>query len=207
MHLRATTVHADPASIDDGVAFLRQKVMHTLQTTHGCLGLSMLADRHSGRCIAATAWETEEAMRASEDPLQASRSAFALSVGADRPEVHPWEIALVHREHPAGDGAGAQVAWARIQPTHLDHLVDAYRENLMPKLSALPGFCSLSFMIDRHEGRTVSVTCFEDAEALNRVRKEARSMREQFAQAMGARIVDVAEMELALAHLGVPETV
>jgi hypothetical protein len=32
-------------------------------------------------------------------------------------------------------------------------------------------------------------------------------MREQFAQAMGARIVDVAEMELALAHLGVPETV
>ena len=62
-------------------------------------------------------------------------------------------------------------------------------------------------MVDRHEGRTVSVTCFEDAEALSRVRKEARSMREQFAQAMGARIVDVAEMELALAHLGVPETV
>jgi hypothetical protein len=207
MHVRATTVMGDPTSIEDGVAFLREKVMRTLQTTEGCLGLSMLADRHSGRCIAATAWQTEDAMRTTEHQLRASRNAFALSVGGERPEVQEWEIALVHREHPAGDGAGAQVAWARIQPNHLEHLVDAYRDNLMPKLSALPGFCSLSFMVDRRNGRTVSVTCFEDGEALSRVRKEARSMREQFAQAMGARIVDVAEMELALAHLGVPETV
>jgi len=207
MHVRSTTVMGDPTSIEDGVAYLRDKVMQTLQTTEGCLGLSMLADRQTGRCIASTAWKTDDAMRATEHQLQASRSAFALSVGGDRPEVQHWEIALVHREHPAGDGAGAQVAWARIQPNHLDHLVDAYRENLMPKLSGLPGFCSLSFMVDRRNGKTVSVTCFEDAEALSRVRKEARSMRQQFAQAMAAQIVDVAEMELALAHLGVPETV
>jgi hypothetical protein len=207
MHVRSTTVMGDPASIEDGVAFLREKVMQTLQTTKGCLGLSMLADRQSGRCIASTAWETAEAMKATEHQLQASRSAFALAVGGDRPEVQAWEIALVHREHPAGDGAGAQVAWARIQPNHVDDLIAAYRENLMPKLSELPQFCSLSFLVDRRNGRTVSVTCFEDAEALSRVRKEARSMRQQFAQAMAAQIVDVAEMELSLAHLGVPETV
>ena len=206
MHVRSTTVMGDPTSIEDGVAYLRDKVMQTLQTTEGCLGLSMLADRETGRCIASTAWKSDDAMRATEHKLQASRSSFALAVGGDHPDVQQWEIALVHREHPAGDGAGAQVAWARIQPNHVDALVDAYRENLMPKLSGLPGFCSLSFMVDRRNGRTVSVTCFEDPEALSRVRKEARSMREQFAQAMSARIVDVAEMELTLAHLGVPET-
>ena len=32
-------------------------------------------------------------------------------------------------------------------------------------------------------------------------------LREQFAQAMGARITDIAEMDLAVAHLRVPETV
>jgi len=207
MHVRSTTVMGDPTSIEDGVAYLRDKVMQTLQTTDGCLGLSMLADRETGRCIASTAWKSDEAMRATEHKLRASRSSFALAVGGDHPTVQAWEIALVHREHPAGDGAGAQVAWSRIQPNHIDALVDAYRENLMPKLSGLPGFCSLSFMVDRRNGRTVSVTCFEDAAALHRVRKEARSMRQQFAQAMGAHIVDVAEMELALAHLGVPETV
>jgi heme-degrading monooxygenase HmoA len=207
MHVRSTTVMGDPASIEDGVTFLREKVMQTLQTTEGCLGLSMLADRQNGRCIASTAWETPETMKATEHQLQASRSSFALAVGGDHPEVQHWEIALVHREHPAGDGAGAQVAWARIQPNHIDDLVAAYRENLMPKLSGLPGFCSLSFLVDRRNGKTVSVTCFETAEALSRVRKEARSMRQQFAQAMGAHIIDVAEMELSLAHLGVPEIV
>jgi hypothetical protein len=129
-----------------------------------------------------------------------------VTVGGEDAEVREWEIAIVHRERPAGDGAGAQVAWARIQPNHLDHLVDAYRDNLMPKLAELPGFCSVSLMVDRRNGRTVSVTCFEDADALTRVRKPARILRAQFALAMGAHIVDVAEMELVLAHLGVPET-
>ncbi len=32
-------------------------------------------------------------------------------------------------------------------------------------------------------------------------------MREQFAQAMGARITDIAERDLAVAHMRVPETV
>ena len=75
MHVRSTTVMGDPASIEDGVEFLRKKVMQTLQTTEGCLGLSMLADRENGRCIASTAWETAEAMKATEHQLQASRSA------------------------------------------------------------------------------------------------------------------------------------
>jgi len=207
MHIRSTTVMGNPASIDDGVTYLRTKVMPTLDRTLGCLGLSMLADRESGRCIAATAWETRDALRATNEQLRPSRGAFALALGGDNPEMQEWEIALLHREHPAGDGAGAQVAWARTQPNHVDDLVHAYRANLMPKLADLPSFCSVSFMVDRRNGRTVSVTCFEDPEALGRVRKHARSLREQFAHAMGARIVDLAEMELVYAHLGVPETV
>jgi len=207
MHLRSTTVLGEPKRIEEGVAYLRDKVMPSIRDTDGCLGLSMLADRESGRCIAATAWQDRDAMRATADRLKPSRGALTYTLGGDTPEVAEWEVALVHREHPAGDGAGAQVAWARIQPNHVDDLVVAYRANLMPKLAELPDFCSLCFMVDHRNGRTVSVTCFRDPEALSRVRKHARSLREQFAQAMAARIVDVAEMELVYAHLGIPETV
>lgn len=77
----------------------------------------------------------------------------------------------------------------------------------MPKLQELPGFCSLSLVVDRRVGRTVSVASFENRDAAELVRKHARSLREQFTQAMGAKIVDVAEMDLVLAHLRVPETV
>ncbi|MGY1620225.1 hypothetical protein ACI797_26095 [Geodermatophilus sp. SYSU D00691] len=207
MYARSTTVHADPNAIDAGIAFLRDNVMPTLDRTEGCMGVSMLADRKSGRCIATTSWTTAEAMRATADSLKPVRNKFALALGGEHPEVQEWEIAVVHRDHPSGETGGAQVTWARIQPNHLKDLLDAYRVNLMPKLEALPGFCSLSMMVDRRNGRTVSVTCFETREALDLVRKQARMMREQFAQAMGAKIHDVAEMDLVLAHLGVPETV
>ena len=56
-------------------------------------------------------------------------------------------------------------------------------------------------------GRTVSVTAFESRDALALVRKHARHLRAPCAQAMGARITDIAEMDLAVAHLRVPETV
>jgi hypothetical protein len=206
MYVRSTTVLADPRAIDAGVRFLRQNVMPTLEKTEGCVGLSMLADRESGRCIAATAWTTEQAMRATAERLRPVRNRFALALGGQDADVREWEVAVVHRERPAGDGAGTQVTWARVQPNHLDDLLEAYRTNLLPRLQELPGFCAVSLLVDRRNGRTVSVTAFSDRQAAGLARKEARLLRDQFALAMGARIVDVAEMDLALAHLRIPES-
>ena len=58
----------------------------------------------------------------------------------------------------------------------------------------------------RAQGRTVSVTNFADRAALEDSRDKARSMRERFAEAAGAAIVEVAEMDVVVAHLGVPQT-
>jgi hypothetical protein len=206
VRVRSTTVQGDPNCIDEGVAYVRAQVLPTLEDTDGCIGLSMLADRQTGRCIAATAWADDDAMHATSETIRPVRNRLVTAVGGETAEVQEWELAVLHRECPAGDGAAAQVTWARIQPNHLDPLLDAYRANLMPRLQELPGFCSLSMVVDRRNGRTVSVTSFETREALALIRKHARSLREQFAQAMGAKIHDVAEMDLVLAHLRVPAT-
>ena len=206
MHVRSTNVMGDPDAIDDGVAHVRERVLPTLSGTQGCVGLSMLADRESGRCLVATAWTDQEAMRATTDSIRPIRSRLVHVLGGQDAEVREWEIAVLHRERPTGDAARAQVAWARVQPNHVDDLLDAFRTSLMPRLAELPGFCSLSMVVDRRNGRTASVTTFESREALGLVRKEARSMREQFARALGAKLVDVAEMDVLLAHLRVPET-
>src|SRR6202161_4640502 len=64
MYARSTTIQAQPSSIDAGVAHVRDEVMPALTQIDGCVGLSLLVDRESGRCIATTAWENEAAMRA-----------------------------------------------------------------------------------------------------------------------------------------------
>ena len=205
MHARSTTIKADPDNVDAGIAFTRDEVMPAIQQIDGCIGLSMLTDRESGRCIVTTSWADADAMRAATEDVHPIRLMQAL--GAQGLDIQEWEIAVLHRERPAGDGAGAQVTWARIAPNHLNELLDAYRHNLMPRLQELMGFDSLSMLVDRRTGRTVSVTAFETRDALALVRKQAKHLREQFAQAMGARIIDIAEMDLAVAHLRVPETV
>ncbi len=205
MYARSTSIRSNPDKLDDGIKYVTDEVLPTIGQSEGCLGLSMLTNRDDGRCIVTTSWRDEQSMRATAEDARTLRHHLEHTLGGEHSDVQEWEIAIVHRDRPAGDGAGAQVTWARIPTNHVDDLLAAYRENLMPKLQELPGFCSLSLMVDRRIGQTVSVTTFENRDAAGLVRRNARFLREQFAQAMGARIVDVAEMDLALAHLHVPE--
>src|SRR5689334_16784677 len=104
MYARSTTTSGNPQSIDDAMAYARDEVMPAVQAMDGCLGMSMLADRQSGRCIVTTAWESEEAMHASESGVHEMRMRYAEMMGG-RPEVQEWEIAVVHRKHTAPEGA------------------------------------------------------------------------------------------------------
>jgi quinol monooxygenase YgiN len=205
MHARSTDIHGDPARIDDAVAYLRDQMLPALVQHEGCIGLSALTDRETGRCTVATAWTDQEAMRATAEGIRPWRHSVERMLGSQHSDVREWEIAVVHRSRPAGDGAAAQVTWARTTPDHVDALLDAYRTDLLPRLQELPGFCSVSLLVDRRAGRTAAVTSFESRGAQERER--ARSLHEQFAQAVGATIVDVHEMTLALAHLRVPDLV
>ena len=79
MYARSTTIEAQPSSIDAGIAHVRDVVMPALEkSSNGRLGMSLLVDRGSGRCIATSSWETEQAMRAgAERDTTGSRSSRA----------------------------------------------------------------------------------------------------------------------------------
>jgi len=62
-------------------------------------------------------------------------------------------------------------------------------------------------LVDRQGGRGVTATVYESRDAMNRAADQAMSMREEFGRQMGVEITEVAEFELVLAHLRVPETV
>ena len=106
VYARSTTIQAQPSSIDAGVAQIRDAVMPRLQEVDGCVGLSLLADQQTGRCIVTTAWETEEAMRASAEQIQPIRDQVAQAFGGTgSPTIEEWEIAVLHRDHRSGEGA------------------------------------------------------------------------------------------------------
>ena len=73
MFARSTTIRARPEAIDEGISYVRDEVMPMIQQIDGCIGISMLADRESGRCIATSAWQSMDAMRASDEQLGSIR--------------------------------------------------------------------------------------------------------------------------------------
>ena len=206
MHARSTTIHGDPAAVDAATAFVRDQVMPEVRAMDGCVGLSMLADPGSGRCIVTTSWRDEAAMHASREGVRSSAERTAEILGG-QPELQEWEIAAMHRVLEARQAARSRVTWLRTAPDAVDRAVDAVRLSLMPKLDDLPGFCSVSIMVRRQEGLTVAAISYDSRVHAEQAAEGAREFRDEFAPALGIEVVDTAEFDVSIAHLRVPETI
>jgi heme-degrading monooxygenase HmoA len=193
-----------PSSVDAGIAYVRDKVMPLLEGLEGHIGLSLLADRSSGRCITTSAWESEDAMRASGPAVQEVRNRAAEIFGGATPTVDEWEIAVLHREHEAGEGACVRVTWANVDPAQVDSGVEVFKASL-PAMQQLDGLCSASLLVDKASGRGVSSMAFESAEAIERNRAEMDRLRGSASAEAAAQISEERDFELVIAHLRVPE--
>jgi heme-degrading monooxygenase HmoA len=206
MFARTNTVMADPKAIDESITYIRDEVMPMVQGMDGCIGLSMLADRDSGRCIVTTAWRTEEAMHASEEGVRASRERAGEIFGA-MPEVKEYEIAVMHRMHETGDGARTRVLWGSTEPGHMDDMLSSFRMAMLPKMEELPGFAACTMMVDRGASRTSLAVTYDSADTMRQANERAAQLRKESPTVMGMRIDEIAEFDLVIAHLRVPETV
>jgi heme-degrading monooxygenase HmoA len=207
MYARSTTLQARPGTMDAGIAFVRDEVMPLVQGLDGFVGLSMLCDRDSGRCIVTTSWADEAALRASAEKVRDSRARAADVFGDASPTVEDWEVGAMHRVRETGDGACARVIWTRAQAGQVDRILEAWRTMVPPQLEQMPGFCSVSALIDRAGSRGVSAVSYESREAMDRSAEQGLALRDKFAATVQLEIIDVAEFDVVLAHLRVPETV
>lgn len=207
MYARTATLRGRQDAMDEAVTFVRDEWLPSTTGLDGCTGMSMLAGRRSGRCIVTTGWETEQAMRASEEAMRASRARLGKILDAV-PVVSQWEVALMHRAQPPGEHPACRVTWTALRdPAQGDEDVSTFRMTLLPRIEALPGFSSVSLMVDRLSGRAVATVTYVDGEAMRAAAQQADAMQTEYVRSMGGRVTDVAEMGLVIAHLRIPETV
>jgi hypothetical protein len=179
-------------------------VWPALTGLEGYVGLSLLVDRLNGRCIATTAWRSEEAMGASRAAADGYRDRAAQIFGGS-PSADEWEIAVLHRNHRSGPDAAVRVTWARVDAEQSDRAVDGFRLATIPALEELDGFCSASLMVDRDSGFGVASLTFDSEQALRRNRTALNELQAATVRDVGAEVLDTCECDLVLAHLRVPE--
>jgi hypothetical protein len=207
MYARTTIIQADLAKIDEGIAHVRDQVLPTVTAMDGCVGMSLLVDRESGRCIATTAWESDAAMRDSAERVLPLRAGAEQALGSSTSDVEVWEVAVVHRDHATGDGACARVTWLSGDLTDPERAVDGYKMAVLPRIQELDGFCSASLLVNREAGHVVGTVTFESRAQLESSRDANARIREEARTGVQLTIDAVAEMDVALAHLHVPELV
>jgi quinol monooxygenase YgiN len=208
MYALSNTVQVREGAMDVVVAMLADEVWPAARRIPGCLGLSLMCDRGSGRAIATTAWEDRAALRTAAEDAARLRRRVRERIGAGRVEVQEWEIAVLHREHTTGSARTfARVTWVQVDAGRLDELAEYHRTTLVPRIRAVPGALGLSLLVDRDTGTAVRTVSFATRSDLESTRVRASAHPAESAAAVDVDVLDVAEMEVVLAHLRVPETV
>jgi quinol monooxygenase YgiN len=94
MHARVTSLSGSPDEVDAGIANFRENVV-PFTREEGGKGALLLVDRSSGRAIAITLWEDEQALTASDERANALRADAAEQMGAStQPDVARYEVAV-----------------------------------------------------------------------------------------------------------------
>ncbi len=195
-----------PGMLETGIAHARDVVMPQVRAMDGCLGLSLVADRTSGRCIVMTAWRDEEAMRATAESVIRMRADAAAPLGGEA-TVDEWEVAYLHRDHRAADGGCARVTWTEADPEGIDRVLDAFRMEIMPKVEQLEGFCSASLFVDRAAGRSCVTATYDSPGGDDGEPQRGDGPAHRPRAGHGMRVTEIGEFSLAIAHLDVPELV
>ena len=101
MHARVSTIQGSTDQIDEGVDKLRDTTLPAVKQIDGFKGIVTLIDRQTGKGLTVTLWESEEALRASEEEANRLRREAADGLGATgEPTVERYEVALYEVESP-----------------------------------------------------------------------------------------------------------
>jgi heme-degrading monooxygenase HmoA len=94
MHARMSTLEGPADQVDEGMRYVREQVLPLIQQQDGFKGFIALSDRQSGKVIGVSFWESEQAMQASEEVGNHTRSESAEAGGATVVGVVRYEVGL-----------------------------------------------------------------------------------------------------------------
>lgn len=95
MHARVTTLTMEPARLNDAIRQLEADEIPRWKQIDGFKGFTLLVNRGSGHSTAVSFWESEAAMRESEEAVSGSRERAAETGGAsDSPTVERFEVVI-----------------------------------------------------------------------------------------------------------------
>ena len=105
MYARVTTIQGAPAKMDDAMDHMQEQTLSQLQKMDGFKGFFALGDRQSGKVLGVVFWESEEALRATDEAVSSVRSGAAEAADGTVASVEEYEVFV--NEAPSAGPVGA----------------------------------------------------------------------------------------------------
>jgi heme-degrading monooxygenase HmoA len=94
VYARISTFEGSPEHIDEELRHVRENVLPQIQQQDGFKGMVALADRQTGKTLGITFWESEEALKASEEAAGRLREDSAEAMSETIAGVERYEVGL-----------------------------------------------------------------------------------------------------------------
>ena len=105
VYVRVNTIEGSPDRMDDVTTHIQEQTLPQLRQMEGFEGFIALGDRNSGKLLGVAFWESEEALRATEQALSSVRSGAAEAAGGTLVSVEQYEV--LFNEAPSAGPLGA----------------------------------------------------------------------------------------------------
>ena len=92
MYVRLNTIEGSLDRMDDFTTHIQEQTLPQLRQMDGFKGFVALGDRRSGKLLGVSFWESEEALRATEQPVSSMRSEAADAAGGTLASVEQYEV-------------------------------------------------------------------------------------------------------------------
>ncbi len=94
MYARVTTLEVPPERMDDATRHVQEQVLPQLSQMEGFKGFIALDSRQSGKFQGVAFWESEEALRATDDAVVSVREGAAEASGGTVASVEEFEVSV-----------------------------------------------------------------------------------------------------------------
>jgi hypothetical protein len=165
MHTRLLTF-TGATSIDVGVDYLRDEVVPVLDAQPGYRGVSASADRPGAILSILSLWDTQADRDASDSSLGKAREEAVKLVGGSLSIENLEQVVSSVIKIPV-PGCALYLSRVSMDPASVDANITFFKDEVLPRIEAAPGFCALRNMVDRQSGHAVVGSIFEDRTSLD----------------------------------------
>lgn len=185
--------------IDGGVGLVRESATPVLREQKGYRGTNVSADRDGGVFGILTLWDTEANRDGSFDALAGLRQRGLDVIGGEL-TVENFEELVLEVASPPTVGSALMVTRISMDPSKIDENVGFFKSNILPRITAAPGFLALRNMIDRKTGRGAVGTVWADQDAMKSAAAEGQARRDE-GRARGVNFVEDSFREIVYADM------